>query len=59
MVRVPRLTDAHVRRIHREVEDPGAWPGLEPFTEAHYDESLSAFLRDRPEGPVGVFAYAR
>lgn len=57
MSRVPRLTEAHIRRVHREIADLGAWPGLEPFTEAQYDEHLSAFLQDRPEGPIGVFAY--
>ena len=54
---VPRLTDAHIRLVHREVTDPGAWPGLEHFTEAQYDEHLSAFLQDRPEEPIRVFAY--
>ena len=57
MSRVSRLTDAHIRLVHREVTDPGAWPGLEHFTEEQYDEHLSAFLRDRPEGQIGVFAY--
>lgn len=57
MARVPRLTDAHIRLVHREVADPGAWPGLEHFTEAQYDEHLSAFLQDRPDGPIGLFAY--
>jgi glutathione-specific gamma-glutamylcyclotransferase len=52
-----RLTDTHVRLVHRDVADPGAWPGLEHFTEEQYDEDLTAFLRDRPEGPIGVFAY--
>ena len=57
MTRVPRLTEAHVRAVHREVADPGAWPGLDHFTAAQYDAHLAAFLEDRPEGPVGVFAY--
>ena len=57
MSRVPRLTDAHIRLVHREVTDPGAWPGLEHFTDEQYDEHLAAFLRDRPDGPIGVFAY--
>jgi cation transport protein ChaC len=43
--------------VHREVVDPGAWPGLEHFTEEQYDEHLASFLRDRPEGQIGVFAY--
>jgi cation transport protein ChaC len=52
-----RLTPDHVRRVHREVEDSGAWPGVELFTEERYDAHLRAFLQDMPEGPVGVFAY--
>jgi glutathione-specific gamma-glutamylcyclotransferase len=57
MASVPRLTDAHIRLVHREVIDPGAWPGLDHFTDQQYDEHLAAFLQDRPEGPIGVFAY--
>ena len=57
MSRVPRLTDAHTRLVHREVTDSGAWPGMEHFTEELYDEHLSSFLQDRPQGPIGVFAY--
>ena len=57
MARVLRLTDAHIRLVHHEVTDPGAWPGLEHFTQEQYDEHLAAFLRDRPAGPIGVFAY--
>ena len=55
--RAMRLTEAHVRLVHREVEDPGAWPGMEHFTEAQYDAHLAEFLDGRPKGPVGVFAY--
>lgn len=55
--RVPRLSENHVRLVHHEVADLGAWPGLEHFTEAQYDAELTAILRDRPSGPVGVFAY--
>lgn len=57
MPRVPRLTEDHVRRVHRDVPDPGAWPGMEHFTEAQYDEHLAAFLKGRPHGPIGLFAY--
>jgi cation transport protein ChaC len=57
MTRAPRLNAAHIRVVYREVADPGAWPGLEHFTEQQYDENLSAFLQDRPDGPTGVFAY--
>lgn len=52
-----RLTPTHVGLVHREVADTGAWPGLEHFTDALYDAHLRDFLKDRPEGPVGVFAY--
>jgi cation transport protein ChaC len=57
MTRAPRLNASHIRVVYREVADPGAWPGLEHFTEEQYDEDLSAFLDDRPDGPIGVFAY--
>ncbi len=59
MARLLRLSSDHVRRVHREVEDPGpgAWAGLGQFTEALYDEHLAEFLQGRPDGPVGVFAY--
>jgi glutathione-specific gamma-glutamylcyclotransferase len=53
----PRLDARHIQAVHREVADPGAWPGLENFTEEQYDEHLSDFLQERPEGPIGVFAY--
>jgi cation transport protein ChaC len=43
--------------VHREVEDPGTWPGLEHFAEKQYDEHLTAFLQDGPEAPIGIFAY--
>lgn len=57
MSRVPRLTDGHIRLVHRDVADPGAWPGVEHFSDEQYDVHLSTFLKDRPEGPIGVFAY--
>jgi cation transport protein ChaC len=57
MSRVLRLTDAHIRLVHHEVTDSGAWPGMEHFTEELYDEHLSAFLQNRPEEPIGIFAY--
>lgn len=37
--------------------DPGAWSGFEHVTQAQYDEHLEAFLRDQPEGAIGVFAH--
>lgn len=57
MSRIARLTEAHVRHVHREVPDSGAWPGLDHFTEAQYDEHLRDFLADRSDGPIEVFAY--
>jgi glutathione-specific gamma-glutamylcyclotransferase len=57
MPRVPRLSEARVRLVHRSVADSGAWPGAEYFTEDQYDEHLRAFLVDRPPGPIDVFAY--
>ena len=46
-----------VRLATREVADAGPMPGFHPSGEAEYDEHLDAFLRDRPEGPLYVFAY--
>ena len=57
MSRVPRLTSAHIGLVHRDVIDPGAWPGVEHFTDEQYNEHLAEFLRARPMGAVGVFAY--
>jgi cation transport protein ChaC len=57
MTRSLRLNASHIRTVHREVADPGAWPGLEHFTDEQYDAHLSTFLQERPEGPIGVFAY--
>ncbi|WP_220495131.1 gamma-glutamylcyclotransferase [Paracoccus sp. MC1854] len=51
------MTEAHIQQVHREVADLGVWLGAEHFTEAQYDEHLREFLRDRPEGSIGVFAY--
>jgi len=56
MPRTLRLTEDHVRRVHRIVEDSGFGPGIELFTEEQYDENLREFLLDRPQGPIGVFA---
>ena len=52
-----RLTEELVRLAAREVADAGPMPGFDHFSEADYDEHLDAFLRDRPEGPLHVFAY--
>ena len=52
-----RLTDAHVKLVHRSVEDPGPLPGFDHFTEEQYDDHLRTFLEEKPEGPIGVFVY--
>ena len=52
-----RLTEDHVRRAHREVPDTGPLASSAVFSEADYDAHLSAFLKDRPEGPLHVFCY--
>jgi cation transport protein ChaC len=57
MSRMLRLSPDHVGRVHRAMEDPGPLPGRDHFTEAQYDAHLSAFLKERPGGPIGVFAY--
>jgi cation transport protein ChaC len=57
MSQTRRLTDELVRIATREVADAGPMPGFDHFSEADYDEHLDAFLRDRPEGPLHVFAY--
>jgi cation transport protein ChaC len=51
-----RLSDAHIRSVHRVIVDPGNTPGGSYFTEELYDEHLREFLKGRPDGPVGVFA---
>lgn len=57
MTRTRRLTEELVRLATREVADAGPMPGFEHLTEADYDEHLDVFLRDRPGGPLHVFAY--
>jgi cation transport protein ChaC len=57
MNRSMRLTEDHVRRTHREVPDTGPLASSAVFSEADYDAHLSAFLEDRPEGPLHVFCY--
>ena len=57
MSQARRLTEDLIRLATREVADAGPMPGFDHFSEADYDEHLDAFLRDRPEGPLHVFAY--
>lgn len=51
-----RLTDELVRLATRVVEDEGPLPGLAYMTDADYDDAIAGFLRDRPQGPIEVFA---
>lgn len=52
-----RLTEDHVRRAHREVPDTGPLASSVVFSDTDYDAHLSAFLKERPEGPLLVFCY--
>jgi hypothetical protein len=46
--RVLSLTPAHVARVHREIEDRGQPPGLQPQTDEDYADWVGAFwLRTR------------
>jgi glutathione-specific gamma-glutamylcyclotransferase len=51
------LTEDHVHRAYREVTDTGPPASSVVFSEEDYDVHLSAFLKDRPEGPINVFCY--
>jgi cation transport protein ChaC len=57
MSRRLHLTEDHVRRTHREVPDAGHLASSLVFSEEDYDAHLSAFLKERPEGPLLVFCY--
>lgn len=57
MSRRLHLTEDHVRRTRREVPDAGPLPNSVVFSEEDYDAHLSAFLKERPEGPILVFCY--
>jgi cation transport protein ChaC len=50
------LTEALVRRVHRDVVDAGYESGIEVFNDEDYDVHLGEFLRHRPRGPLHVFA---
>ncbi len=51
------LTEDLVRRAHRDVPDAGPSATTTVFSEEDYDAHLTAFLKDRPDGPVNVFCY--
>jgi glutathione-specific gamma-glutamylcyclotransferase len=57
MSRRLHLTEDHVRRTHREVTDAGPLASSVVFSEEDYDAHLSAFLKERPRGPLLVFCY--
>jgi glutathione-specific gamma-glutamylcyclotransferase len=52
-----RLTESHVRLVHRDIADTGPDPRQEHFTGNDYAEHIDAFLQHRPEGPIAVFCY--
>ena len=52
-----RLTEDLVKRVHREIQDPGPSPATTYFSEADYDGHLKEFLAQRPEEPIHVFCY--
>ncbi len=56
-VRTMRLTEHHVRRVHRDIADPGIQllPGFRPATDADYAEIVGEMLRTRPSGPFWLF----
>jgi cation transport protein ChaC len=54
-----RLTAEHVRRVFREIPDPGpqVFPGMRGATDADFAEIVGAMLRTRPPGPFWLFGY--
>jgi cation transport protein ChaC len=52
-----KLTEELVRRVHRDLDDPGYDPATPVFSETDYDDHLQQFLSERPAGPLHVFAY--
>ena len=62
MPRAPRqmrLTAEHVRRVHREITDPGPQqiPGFRPATDEDFALIVSDMIATRPAGPFWLFAY--
>jgi cation transport protein ChaC len=51
------LTAALVARCHRSEPDPGRNPNYAYFTDADYEAAAAMLLRQRPPGPLWVFAY--
>jgi len=52
-----RLTADHVRRVHRDIADPGPQliEGFRPATDADYADIVDEMLRTRPEGRFWIF----
>ncbi len=62
MPRAPRqmrLTADHVRRVHRDIADPGPQqvPGTRLATDADYADIVNEMLRTQPRGPFWLFGY--
>lgn len=57
--RVLLLTPAHVARVHREIEDRGQPPGLQPQTDEDYADWVGRVLASHPapDKPTELFAY--
>lgn len=53
------LTDAHLSKVHRAVEDAGPPPGVEMFSKAEYRGWVDRMLATNPapDGQVRLFAY--
>jgi cation transport protein ChaC len=51
------LTAELVARCHRSEPDPGRNPNYAYFTDADYEAAAAMLLRQRPPGPLWVFAY--
>lgn len=54
-----RLTQDHIARVHRVIEDPGPVPGVVQQTDADYAEWVERILASNPAPgrPVQLFAY--
>jgi cation transport protein ChaC len=52
-----KLTEELVRRVHRDLEDPGYDPAVSVFSEKDYEDHLQEFLAEKPTGSLHVFAY--
>ncbi|MEO7221396.1 MAG: gamma-glutamylcyclotransferase [Devosia sp.] len=54
-----RLTADHVRRVHREIADPGpqVFPGMRAATDADFADLVGEMTRTRPPGPFWLFGY--